>query len=804
MLLSSLRRLVAVAGCTCLLLSEAVTASSQRRNPLNYLSPVEHPVLHTPSHRVHSQSSFDLSFDLHSRKQTVKLRLEPSHDVIAEDAIVSYLDDNGDVSWTEPINRHEHKIFRGRAWLEEPSGSWSDVGWARIMVHRDGDLPLFEGAFSLLSDHHHIILRSNYEKTRHPLDPEVKGSDNENMVVFRDSDTMQASDLHAELKRSASPRVSCPADDLHFNVQPEHPIYSKILKPDAGFWGSMSTGSLFGKRQIDLNGFPNSGNSAGVNLKQSIGKTAGCPNTRRVALVGVATDCTYTKSFDSPDEARANVIKQMNSASDVYERTFNVTLGLHNLTISPANCPGSVQASTPWNTACANNITIQDRLNLFSAWRGQQKDANSHWTLLTTCETGSAVGLSWLGQVCVANSQDSPDTGGGNETVSGANVVAKTDTEWQVIAHETGHTFGAVHDCVSETCSDGRTVNAQLCCPLSESTCDAGERYIMNPSTVNGITEFSPCSIGNICSAMLRNGIKTDCLTANKGVKTITQQQCGNGIVEDGEDCDCGGEESCGNNKCCNPTTCKFKEDAVCDDSNEDCCSGCKFAPSNQVCRASTSECDPAERCTGSSATCPTDATAPDGQTCGNSSQSLACASGQCTSRDLQCKTLMGSFTQNNDTYACDTGGCQLSCASPEFGPSTCYSMQQNFLDGTSCQGGGTCSNGLCEGSSAVKEISSWINRNKPLVIGLGSALGGLLLLWILACVWRCCTRRKHTRRRKPTSSSWPNQNWSQQHMRGVPASGGHSYDASHFWQQQPPYTGPPPPQYPMPSVRYA
>ena len=69
------------------------------------------------------------------------------------------------------------------------------------------------------------------------------------------------------------------------------------------------------------------------------------------------------------------------------------------------------------------------------------------------------------------------------------------------------------------------------------------------------------------------------------------------------------------------------------------------------------------------------------------------CASGHCTSRDLQCKSLMGSFTTNNDTFACDSSTCQLSCASPQFGTGVCYSMQQNFLDGTPCGGGGNCQN---------------------------------------------------------------------------------------------------------------
>ena len=53
---------------------------------------------------------------------------------------------------------------------------------------------------------------------------------------------------------------------------------------------------------------------------------------------------------------------------------------------------------------------------------------------MTSCNTGSAVGLAWLGQVCVNDAFTSNTTGGGSETVSGANVVAYTSTEWQVVA----------------------------------------------------------------------------------------------------------------------------------------------------------------------------------------------------------------------------------------------------------------------------------------------------------------------------------------------------------------------------------
>ncbi|KAI9747917.1 MAG: Fructose-bisphosphate aldolase 1, partial [Chaenotheca gracillima] len=769
-------------------------AHSQKSGPLSYLSLVENPTIHTPSHRVNAYSSFDLSFDLHQGHQRVRLALEPNHDILPAGASVQYLDANGEVDRTETIDRNEHKVFKGDAWLADDAAgnAWTNIGWARVVIRRDGVKPLFEGAFTLMHDHHHVKMRSSYMQSKHELDPEAEDSDDEYMVMFRDSDIERVdTSLQQPLKRSTKPELSCGAGDLHFNTRSDHPIYSNpMLKREVGFWGSMSTRSLFGKRQIDTNGIPSGGNSGGVNLKSTIGKPAGCPSTRRVALFGVATDCSYTGSFNSSDSARQNVITQINTASNLYEKTFNISLGLQNITVSPKDCPGQPQQATPWNTACSDSTTIQDRLNTFSQWRGTRGDDNAYWTLLTTCNTGSAVGLSWLGQLCNNKVDNSTDTNGSSEMVSGANVVAKTNTEWAVIAHETGHTFGAVHDCTSQTCSDGNTVNAQQCCPLSADTCDAGEKYIMNPSTGDGITAFSPCTLGNICSAMGRKSVNTDCLSANKGVTTITGNQCGNGIVEDGEDCDCGGEESCQGNSCCNPKTCKFQNNAVCDDSNEDCCSGCQFAPSSKVCRASTGSCDPEEKCSGNDAVCPQDKTAPNGQDCGNSTAGLACASGQCTSRDLQCKTLMGSFTQKNDTYACDSSNCQLSCASPEFGTGVCYGMQQNFLDGTTCGGGGTCQNGQCSGSSNLKEIGSWISRHKTLVIAIASAIGGLLLLSILICIWRCCARRRRgplppgarARRNKPPPSPWGPppppipQGWGQSPMRqGPPSWGGGS-----------------------------
>lgn len=252
------------------------------------------------------------------------------------------------------------------------------------------------------------------------------------MVVYRDSDLEADSHDHLDLRRRGmDQQQACAADQLTFNGQPEHPLYAGMSRKDDSLWALFSPNNVFSKRQLDNIG--GTGNSGVINLAVSIGKTDGCPSSRRVALVGVATDCGYTAAFGSSEAVRQNVITQINSASSLFEQTFKISLGLQNLTVSDGNCPSSPATATPWNRRCSSDATIQTRLNDFSQWRGNQQDSNSHWTLLTTCNTGSEVGLSWLGQTCVTGSHTA-NSSNGVETVSGANVAARTSTEWQVIA----------------------------------------------------------------------------------------------------------------------------------------------------------------------------------------------------------------------------------------------------------------------------------------------------------------------------------------------------------------------------------
>ena len=182
-------------------------------------------------------------------------------------------------------------------------------------------------------------------------------------------------------------------------------------------------------------------------------------------------------------------------------------------------------------------------------------------------------------------------------------------------------------------------------------------------------------------------------------------QQCGNGILEPGEECDPGQGAT---SDCCDASTCKLRAGAVCDPATNTCCSSsCTYAPSGQVCRPAVTEtCDIAETCTGTSADCPADETKPDGTNCGDNG--LKCASGYCTSKNEQCASLGASM---GITQACPNVGdssCEVTCQSPNSALSCIILQGQFFTEGTECGYGGHCRDGRCQSGSWQNTVSSW------------------------------------------------------------------------------------------------
>ncbi|XP_060152530.1 disintegrin and metalloproteinase domain-containing protein 19 isoform X3 [Globicephala melas] len=128
------------------------------------------------------------------------------------------------------------------------------------------------------------------------------------------------------------------------------------------------------------------------------------------------------------------------------------------------------------------------------------------------------------------------------------------------------------------------------------------------------------------------------CLSNMPDTRTLYGgQRCGNGYLEDGEECDCGEEEEC-DNPCCNASNCTLREGAEC--AHGSCCHRCKLLAPGTLCREQARQCDLPEFCTGKSPHCPTNFYQMDGTPCEGGQ--AYCYNGMCLTYQEQCQQLWG------------------------------------------------------------------------------------------------------------------------------------------------------------------
>ncbi|KAK6476802.1 disintegrin and metalloproteinase domain-containing protein 10-like [Huso huso] len=186
-------------------------------------------------------------------------------------------------------------------------------------------------------------------------------------------------------------------------------------------------------------------------------------------------------------------------------------------------------------------------------------------------------------------------------------------------AHEVGHNFGSPHDSGTE-CTPGES--------KSQSLKEKGN-YIMYARATSGDklnnNKFSICSVRNISQVLEKK--RGSCFVESG------QPICGNGLVENGEQCDCGYSDQC-KDECCYDANqpenlkCKLKEGKACSPSQGPCCTKeCTYKSSAAKCREE-SDCALEGSCNGMQAMCPISAPKMNFTACHRGTQ--VCINGQC------------------------------------------------------------------------------------------------------------------------------------------------------------------------------
>ncbi|XP_076457849.1 ADAM 17-like protease [Babylonia areolata] len=248
-----------------------------------------------------------------------------------------------------------------------------------------------------------------------------------------------------------------------------------------------------------------------------------------------------------------------------------------------------------------------------------------------------------------------------------------------VTAH--GHNWGAEHDPDTEACTPS-------------SMFDSG-KYLMYAYSVSGYNsnnhKFSPCSRGDI-GAVLSSKAK-GCFKESPD----DQKTCGNGLIDEGEECDAGYLGMFGLDPCCT-SQCKLSGTSTCSPVNHECCEDCQMALSKTPCFGENEiSCLNASFCTGDSLDCPRPPYKDEGAPCLDL--------GKCDGSGV-CKPFCEA--RGKVSCACDqlSQSCQRCCRDSPTSECKPYDNHHPLPNSRPCVMG-YCINGVCQKSeiSLVKRL---------------------------------------------------------------------------------------------------
>ncbi|XP_067323513.1 disintegrin and metalloproteinase domain-containing protein 20-like [Anolis sagrei] len=328
------------------------------------------------------------------------------------------------------------------------------------------------------------------------------------------------------------------------------------------------------------------------NIENGVAKSASWWSHTRYVKAAIVVEHERYVQFDRNETLVAlQVLDIFHVANSLYE-PLSVQLSIAGLEI--------------WSER--NLIQISNNMGkILDAFQGWRKDSlnkrleNDVAHLFVYKHFGTVLGLAFLGTICNRNWASA--------------VVSYTSPRLLFIsntfAHELGHNLGMRHD--------------DKYCYCEQSDCIMAAYYTSND-------KFSNCSYSDYFR--VRN---YDCLLIPPDLDNIYKLgYCGNKVVENGEQCDCGSEAQCELDPCCQ-SNCMFRARATC--AFGKCCSKCQYLPAQSLCRKETGICDLPEYCNGTSELCPKDVHVQDGASCADGAY---CYLGNCTTNNIQCKMIFG------------------------------------------------------------------------------------------------------------------------------------------------------------------
>ncbi|XP_036242140.2 disintegrin and metalloproteinase domain-containing protein 12 [Molothrus ater] len=326
--------------------------------------------------------------------------------------------------------------------------------------------------------------------------------------------------------------------------------------------------------------------------------------TKYVELVIVADNREFQRQGKDVEKIKQRLIEIANYVDKFY-RPLNIRVALVGVEV--------------WNDMdkCSISQDPFTSLHEFLDWRKLKllpRKAHDNAQLISGVYfQGTTIGMAPIMSMCTA------EQSGGVVMDHSENPLGAAVT----LAHELGHNFGMNHDTLERGCSCRASTEKGGC--------------IMNPSTGYPFPMvFSSCSRKDLENS-LEKGVGMCLFNLPEVKESFGGQKCGNGYVEDGEECDCGEPEEC-TNPCCNATTCALNPGAVC--AHGLCCEDCQLKAAGISCRESSNSCDLPEFCTGASPQCPANVYLHDGHACHGVDG--YCYNGICQTHEQQCITLWG------------------------------------------------------------------------------------------------------------------------------------------------------------------